>query len=676
MKELLLVALPWQRYDTTAIQLGGLQSFIKNAGYQVDTRHFYKDLIDYISPDVYMKLFEAYMGECVFAALLYPDRYKKIKKSVLGIVDFEVQSVQTSETFRHPQLNSNLSKAEREQMSRSAKKITISDSESSFDFDALVKTLNLFLNDVFLSVNWKQYRLIGFTTSHQQLVPTVLLSKMIKKAYPGIPIVIGGALMTQGIPRAVMEIYPSFDYIVSGEGELTLLELLQFLTGTNNAITVGGIKGLYWKKENKTEIIFNGDRSPMRDLDVLPIPDYDDYFNHSLKEGNQWVFPKLTLEASRACVWGRCVYCNLNLQWKNKYRRKSHNSVVKEIRTLSNRYKSNVVTLCDTNVIDKVPLFEMLAQDSNDYRILAEVSPHMTKRGMKALRDAGVRTIQVGIESFSHRIIELYARGHTVMRSIEMLKWATEYDLEMYYNIIINFPLDEDADVERSLSVMRYASHFMYPAIHDFSFAMDSPAYNNKEKFNIAGYEYPEEIWEVYPGNVVEKLGPLLSLTVHPVAKNATGVNWDPVIQHINQWKSRYHGNLGRPGMVYLDGGDYITISVRNGGEGNDLNIVLEDEYRTIYLACNEKATSLEKILEIVPHIHEGMVTSILNELNDVGVVYCENNQFFGLAIRENSIGNYPYSKSKSNKMFVTESLENSRSRQREIKIKLPKSIS
>lgn len=673
MKDLLIIALPWQRYDTTAIQLGVLQPFIRDAGYQVDTRHFYKDLISYVSPHTYMKVFDAYMGECVFAALLYPERYEQIKSTVTEIVDFRLQGTVNETVFKHPQLNSNLSKAEREQISRSTKnqhKLLV---ESQFDFDALVKTLKQFIADVYSSLDWADYKMIGFTTSHQQLIPTVILSQMIKQDFPSKPIVIGGALMTQEIPKSLLEIYQVFDYVISGEGEITLLELVQFVSKNDPLLQPEGILGLYWRKGSN--IVFNGERQPIHDMDVLPIPDFDDYFQHELKKNSPWVFPKLTLEASRACVWGKCIYCNLNLQWKNKYRRKSHARVVEEIEVLSKRYKSNVITLCDTNVVDKVELFEMLAETPNDYRILAEVSPHMTRRGMKAMRDAGVRTIQVGIESFSHRIVDLYGRGHTVMRSIEMLKWASEYDLEIYYNIIINFPLDEDLDVQRSLDAMRYASHFMYPAIHDFSFTMDSPAYNNKDIFNISGFEYPDEIKAIYPETVVKKLGQLFSLTVHPIAKRPTGVNWDPVIEYINQWKSSYHANLGRPGIVYLDGGTFLTISIKNGGQGNDVSITIEDEYRSVYLACNDEAVTVAKIHNEIPQLSEQSIADILRELNDVGVVYSDGKKYFGLAIRENSVGNYPHITRKQKKPLLSKLPESPESRKKDIKQKLPASL-
>ncbi|GAB3986383.1 radical SAM protein [Plantactinospora veratri] len=211
------------------------------------------------------------------------------------------------------------------------------------------------------------------------------------------------------------------------------------------------------------------------------------------------MIPKLTLEASRACVWGKCTYCNLNLQWRNLYRRKSHSRVIEEMATLRSKYKSPYFTFCDTNVEDKIPLFQQLAKDPYDYRILAEVSPNINRAGVRALRRAGVRTIQAGIESFSDRVLRLYQRNHRLMRSLELLKWTAEYDVEIYYNVIINFPAEVPEDVEASVKVVDYARYFMYPSVHDYSFTIDSPAWNDKESYNIAGFYVPDEVGACFP---------------------------------------------------------------------------------------------------------------------------------------------------------------------------------
>jgi ribosomal peptide maturation radical SAM protein 1 len=647
MRDFIITALPWQRYDTTAIQLGSLQAWLSQRGYTVDTRHFYKDLIGYMQPSVYMRIFEAYMGESAFAALMFPERRDRIARAVVSAVDFDLTLGPSTGVLKHPQLNANLSLAEREQMAGSA--VQAPAGPAPLDFDALVDALSVFLDDVFEAVPWHRYRALGFTTSHQQLIPTVLLCRRIKQRWPDIPIVIGGALMTQGMPETVLRLFECFDIVVEGEGEETSEELLGVLTGRDTEHTLADVRGIVWRRrddDGTDRIVRNLSRAAMHDLDKLPPPDYADYFRHQLRPDTLDVIPKLTMEASRACVWGKCTYCNLNVQWRNVYRRKSHLRVVEELAELRREYRSPYITFCDTNVEDKIPLFEELAKDPHDYRMLVEVSPNITRSGVRALRDAGVRTIQAGIESFSERILRLYQRNHRLMRSLELLKWTAEFDVEIYYNVIINFPAEEQADVEQCVEAAQYAKYFMYPSVHDYSFTIDSPAWNDMAAYNIADWYVPDEVSEVYPDEYARELAQLLALTIKPVPAEDRGVTWAPFLAEVDEWKRRFHANLGRPGLVYVDGGDFLNLTARSGGQGNDVVMQLPDEYRDIYLACGHSSRTLDEIAATVPSVPRTEVADILHELHDLRVLYAERNRYLALAIRERNIGNYPHGES------------------------------
>ena len=643
-RDLMILALPWQRYDTTAIQLGALKAWLVREGYSVDTRHFYKDLIHYMSPATYMKVFEAYMGESAFAALLFPERRERIEAAVRATVDFDLADgpAAPAEPLKHPQLNANLSYAEREQL-RKAAEASRGGARAPLDFDELLTGLETFLDDVFDAVRWEDYKVLAFTTSHQQFIPTVLLSRRIKQRCPDLPIVIGGALMVRELPETVLGMYECFDVVVAGEGERTMTDVMAVLTGREPERSLADVAGIAWRSADGVRT--NPQQGGLEDLDELPVPDYDDYFRHPLRGDGLDVMPKLTVEASRACVWGRCTYCNLNLQWNNVYRRKSHDRVARELAELRSRYQSPFFTFCDTNVEDKMDLFRELARHHGDYRILAEVTPNISRSGMRALRDGGVRTIQVGIESFSERVLKLYRRNHRVLRSLEVLKWAAEFDVEIYYNLIINFPAEEPADVERSLQVARYARYFNYPAIHDYSFTIDSPAFHDMGAYNIAGWRLPEDVTEVYPPEVAEPLAQLLALTVHPIPAEPTGVDWSPLLALVDEWKRSYHGNLGRPGLVYCDGGDFLAVTVRRGGEGNDVVMTLPDEHRAVYLACVDQARSVPQIAAAVDGaIPERLVEDVLEELVDLQIAFGERGKYFALAVPERHVGNYPVS--------------------------------
>jgi hypothetical protein len=300
------------------------------------------------------------------------------------------------------------------------------------------------------------------------------------------------------------------------------------------------------------------------------------------------------------------------------------------------------VTFCDTNVEDKIPLFRELARDPYDYRILAEVSPNISRAGVRALRRAGVRTIQAGIESFSDRVLRLYQRNHRLMRSLEMLKWTAEYDVEMYYNVIINFPAETPEDVEACVRVVDYARYFMYPSVHDYSFTIDSPAWNDMAAYNIGGWCLPDEVAACFPEPYASELAQLLALTIKPVPVRETGADWAPFLAAVGRWKKQYHANLGRPGLVYVDGGDFLNVTIRAGGNGNDVVMQLPDEYRSVYLACMSASRTLPEVCAALPAVPERRVDRMLAELDELKILFRHQGRHLALAVRERNIGNYP----------------------------------
>ena len=156
MKDLLLISLPWSRYDATSLQLGALKSFLHDQGFQVDTRHFHKDLIGYLDGMTYQLLFEAYMGEPCFAALLYPDRYEKIKSAVTLACQAQSERFSpASASLNHPAMTANLSLAEQKQIYAEA---AIPGKRQAIDFDAVIGHLTTFLDDVFNNTNWDDFK--------------------------------------------------------------------------------------------------------------------------------------------------------------------------------------------------------------------------------------------------------------------------------------------------------------------------------------------------------------------------------------------------------------------------------------------------------------------------------------------------------------------------------------
>lgn len=140
------------------------------------------------------------------------------------------------------------------------------------------------------------------------------------------------------------------DYVVSGEGELPTSQLL---TALNNSTDISRIGGLSYKRNGKKYT--NQDRQYIKDLDSLPFParhllDMELYFKinspHNPYAQGHRVIEILT---SRGCT-AKCIFCSSTNFWGNRYRARSSQNVISEIKELKEKYSIDEIQFSDDNL--------------------------------------------------------------------------------------------------------------------------------------------------------------------------------------------------------------------------------------------------------------------------------------------------------------------------------------
>lgn len=111
--------------------------------------------------------------------------------------------------------------------------------------------------------------IIGLTAFTNEIKPAAYTAGLIKKNFPKITTIIGGAHIT-ALPIQTLNEFPSFDIGVFGEGEETLLELCAAI---NDNKKLHGIKGVVFREDGK--IVKNNERPRILDQDSIPIPAWD-----------------------------------------------------------------------------------------------------------------------------------------------------------------------------------------------------------------------------------------------------------------------------------------------------------------------------------------------------------------------------------------------------------------
>ncbi len=188
----------------------------------------------------------------------------------------------------------------------------------------------------------------GFTCNAYTCARTVEIAKTVNK---DIVTVVGGSHFSF-TPDESLTGFPEIDYIVRGEGELTLVELIRTL---NNGKDIGQVRGISFCHNGK--IIHNPSRPFIENLDILPYPAYHlvedniGQYHFSMMAGRNTRY--MILEGARGCDH-KCSFCTQWKYWGGITRTKSAKRIADEIEHLNENYGGVFLWLTDDNFEHKM----------------------------------------------------------------------------------------------------------------------------------------------------------------------------------------------------------------------------------------------------------------------------------------------------------------------------------
>jgi ribosomal peptide maturation radical SAM protein 1 len=193
------------------------------------------------------------------------------------------------------------------------------------------------------------------------------------------------------------------------------------------------------------------DRDALSNLDDLPYPDFDDYFDRIRRSPLSYQLdPLFFFETSRGCWWGQqrhCAFCGLNGRCLT-YRSKSPQRVVAELRHLADRYDIRRACAAD-NIFDPRyygTLLPMLREASLGVRFMFEMRAAVSRDQAELLCAAGMAGVQLGIETFSTPLLKLIDKGTTALQNLQTLKWFCEAGVIVEWNLLYGFPGEDPAE--------------------------------------------------------------------------------------------------------------------------------------------------------------------------------------------------------------------------------------
>jgi ribosomal peptide maturation radical SAM protein 1 len=245
--------------------------------------------------------------------------------------------------------------------------------------------------------------------------------------------------------------------------------------------------------------------SAVADLDQLPVPDFDAYFEQLRSHPSIAAHkPQLVVETARGCWWGErshCTFCGLN-GGTMAFRSKSPARVVEEIALLRNRHGVRGFWVVD-NILDMryfQSVLPMLEDADLDAELFWEVKANLAAKHVRSLRAAGVHTLQPGIESLSDHVLAAMRKGTTGLKNIELLKWCREYGVKPMWNLLYGFPGETTADYEETRDLIEAIWHLDPPQAYG-RLRLDrfSPYHGEPEAFGMENVRPKAPLLHLYP---------------------------------------------------------------------------------------------------------------------------------------------------------------------------------
>jgi ribosomal peptide maturation radical SAM protein 1 len=604
IRRVALLSTPWPLFNRPSIQLGSLKAYLqkKLPGLEVDAHHFYLAVAEAIGYDLYRSISErSWLSEACYAALLYP---------------------------------------EREEIVWSFCRTQAKDLRPKPDFKSLCRSLRVVSERIVASVNWMSYPLIGFSICYGQLTSSLYFLRQIRKGSHRSRIVVGGSSCAGRMGESLLRVFPEIDFVVNGEGETPLLQLVKSLSLPRRKKTAPSVQGLLTRSNSSA-----GGFNQVSRLDDLPAPDFTDYFEilKSLPESKRFL-PTLPTEMSRGCWWGAklsgrqargCAFCNLNLQWKGD-RSKSVREGVREIDSQTDRYKLLSLSFMDNLLPPKNlrPFFETLARLGKDFRIFAEIRATTSLEELLAMGAAGVAEVQVGIEALSTRLLRKLNKGTTVIQNLEIMKNCEAWNIpKLSSNLITHFPGSDETDVEETLDALRFAVLFRPLKATPFWLGYGSSVWDHPRDFGIKKVRNHPFYGFLFPQDILSQLHFMMQSYGGGMKKQLR--LWARVTKASKSWRTAYDdlhsARTKDPILSYEDGGTFLIMRERRLN-AEDVTHRLRGASREIYLFC-EKNRSLSEIVECFSKFGQEKIVPFLNMMVDKKLMFREGERFLSLAV-------------------------------------------
>lgn len=246
------------------------------------------------------------------------------------------------------------------------------------------------------------------------------------------------------------------DFIIQGEGELTLLELINTL---ENQLPIEAVNGIVHKNNNGIQV--NPKRSVLVRLDDLPMPAWDlvdvESYKNIWKQSNQEF--TLNIATTRGCPY-KCNWCAKPI-YGNRYNSHSPEYIANHLEFLFRNYNVNRFWMCDDIFGLKpnwVQEFNTELQKRNlkiSYYIQSRVDLLLKEDTIDALAQSGLEEVWVGAESASQKILDAMDKGTKVEEIYKATHLLKERNIRVAFFLQFGYLTENQEDIQKTIAMVK-----------------------------------------------------------------------------------------------------------------------------------------------------------------------------------------------------------------------------
>uniref|UniRef100_UPI00257F4729 B12-binding domain-containing radical SAM protein n=1 Tax=Candidatus Borrarchaeum sp. TaxID=2846742 RepID=UPI00257F4729 len=304
------------------------------------------------------------------------------------------------------------------------------------------------------------------------------VAQLVKSVDPNIKTILGGSFAASMPKESIID--PNVDFVIMGEGEFRFLDLIKSLKKDNRFLN---IDGLVYKDVNG-QIRVNEIKGYIENLDTLPFPAIDllnleNYFNATSKGKTKLrningkpvnlssrkaiKYKWMSVVTSRGCPFN-CFFCAIPSFWGRKWRARSPENVLEELRILIKNYGIEEIQFEDDNLtFNKRRIHRILDGIISERMDIIWTTPNgvradtLDREILRKMKLAGCKELIIGVESGDQNVLNnVIGKKLNLQQVIKVAKICNELNMKLSAFYVTGLPGETEKTMKRTFDFASY----------------------------------------------------------------------------------------------------------------------------------------------------------------------------------------------------------------------------